>query len=105
METHFEVTDSETAGKGMYFICPAPVYVRIIARLGGTLRPYHQQPGALTFRQYDVGGAVSDGNVRVLEFKGQMTTTVDQVALAFTSPSNLPAPGVYEKAIRAGLAP
>jgi hypothetical protein len=32
-----------------------------------------------------------------------MTTTVDQVALAFTSPSNLPEPGVYEQAIRAEL--
>lgn len=89
--------------KGMYFICPAPVYERILARLGGALRPYHQQPGALTFRQYDVGSAVAAGEVRVLEFKGQMTTTVDQVALAFTSPSNLPAPGVYEQAIRACL--
>lgn len=90
--------------KGMYFICPSPVYERILARLGGTLRPYHQQPGALTFRQYDVGDAVPAGNMRVLECKGQMTTTVDQVALAFTSPSNLPAPGVYEQAIRAELA-
>lgn len=91
--------------KGMYFICPSPVYGRILNRLGGNLRPYHQQPGALTFRQYDVGDAVPDGSVRVLELKGQMTTTVDQVALAFTSPSNLPAPGVYEKAIRAELVP
>ena len=89
--------------KGMYFICPAPVYERILARLGGALRPYHQQPGALTFRRYDLGSAVPAGNVRVLEFKGQATTTVDQIALAFTSPSNLPAPGVYEQAIRAGL--
>ena len=89
--------------KGMYFICPSPVYNRIITRLGGSLRPYHPQPGALTFRQYDVGEPVTAGTVRPLEFKGQMTTTVDQVALAFTSPSNLPAPGVYEQAIRAEL--
>jgi len=101
--------------KGMYFICPSPVYNRIIficpspvynriiPRLGGSLRPYHPQPGALTFRQYDVGEPVAAGTVRPLEFKGQMTTTVDQVALAFTSPSNLPAPGVYEQAIRAEL--
>src|SRR5579883_923003 len=41
--------------KGMYFICPSPVYTRILARLGGTLRPYHPHPGALTFRQYDIG--------------------------------------------------
>jgi hypothetical protein len=89
--------------KGMYFICPSPVYTRILGRLGGTLRTYHQQPGSLTFRQYDVGAPVPLGSVRPLEFKGQLTTTVDQVALAFTSPSNLPEPGVYEQAIRAGL--
>jgi len=89
--------------KGMYFICPSPVYTRILGRLGGNLRTYHQQPGSLTFRQYDVGNAVAPGNIRPLEFKGQLTTTVDQVALAFTSPSNLPEPGVYEQAIRAEL--
>jgi hypothetical protein len=89
--------------KGLYFICPSPVYTRILGRLGGTLRTYHQQPGSLTFRQYDVGDPVPPGTIRTLEFKGQLTTTVDQVALAFTSPSNLPEPGVYEQAIRAGL--
>ncbi|MGD0814419.1 MAG: hypothetical protein ABSA83_12505 [Verrucomicrobiota bacterium] len=89
--------------KGLYFICPSPVYTRILGRLGGNLRIYHQQPGALSFRQYDVGKLVLPGNVRSLEFKGQITTTVDQVALAFTAPSNLPEPGVYEQAIRAGL--
>jgi len=89
--------------KGMYFICPSPVCSRILARLGGTLRTYHQQPGALTFRQYDIGEAVPHGNLRPLACKGQMTTTVDQVALAFTAPANLPQPGVYEQAIRAEL--
>ena len=89
--------------KGMYFICPSPVQARILARLGGSLRPYHPQPGALTFRQYDVGDPVAPGTRRELIYKGQMTTTVDQVALAFTSPSNLPEPGVYEQAIRAEL--
>ncbi len=89
--------------KGMYFICPSPVHGHILARLGGSLRPYHPQPGALTFRQYDIGDPVPAGYHRDLVYKGQMTTTVDQVALAFTSPSNLPEPGVYEQAIRAEL--
>jgi hypothetical protein len=89
--------------KGMYFICPSPVYTRILGRLGGNLRTYHQQAGSLTFRQYDLGDPVAPGVIRSLEFKGQFTTTIDQVALAFTSPSNLPEPGVYEQAIRAGL--
>lgn len=89
--------------KGMYFICPSPVYQRILTRLGGVLRPYHPQPGSLAFRQYDLGQPAPHGSVRPLEYKGQITTTVDQVALAFTAPSNLPEPGVYEQAIRAQL--
>lgn len=89
--------------KGIYFITPTPVYESIITRLGGNLRTYHQQPGAVTFHHYDVGKEVEHGKTRALEFKGRLTTTVDQVALAFTSPSNLPEPGVYEQAIRAEL--
>ena len=89
--------------KGMYFICPSPVYQRILTRLGGMLRPYHPQPGSLAFRHYDLGRSAPHGSIRPLEYKGQITTTVDQVALAFTAPSNLPEPGVYEQAIRAQL--
>lgn len=89
--------------KGMYFICPSPVFERILTRLGGNLRPYHPQPGALTLRHYNIGQPVDAGNIRPLEFQGQITTTVDQVALAFTSPANLPKPGVYEQAIREEL--
>jgi hypothetical protein len=69
--------------KGIYFVCPSPVYERILVRPGGTLRPYHPQPGALTFRHYDVSDAVLAGQFRELVCKGQMTTTVDQVTLAF----------------------
>jgi hypothetical protein len=35
--------------------------------------------------------------------EGQLTTTVDQVANAFTSPTNLPAAGVYQQAIESEL--
>jgi hypothetical protein len=34
-------------GKGMFFICPAPVYDRILRRLGGELDAYHLHPGSL----------------------------------------------------------
>ena len=91
--------------KGMYFICPAPVHARIMTRLGGDLRKYHPQSGALTFRWYDLAPPAKPGERRALAFGGQTTTTVDQVALAFTSPQNLPDPGVYEAAIRAELEP
>jgi len=89
--------------KGLFFVCPAPVYRRILTRLGGELASYHPQAGALTFRWYDVAES-SPGMPKDLEFQGQMTTTIDQVALAFTSPSGLPGQGVYEQAIRAELA-
>ncbi len=89
--------------KGLFFVCPTPVYEKISERLGGGLRPYAMQPGALTIMWYDIGSSVSPGNQRDLVSVGQFTTTIDQVALAFTSPSNLPPAQVYEKAIRASL--
>ncbi|MGC3991540.1 MAG: NotI family restriction endonuclease [Chthoniobacteraceae bacterium] len=89
--------------KGMYFICPAPVNERIMTRLGNDLRNYHPHPGAITFRWYDLGESNAPDQPKELIFTGQMTTTVDQVALAFTSPKNLPSAGVYEAAIRAEL--
>jgi hypothetical protein len=89
--------------KGLFFICPTPVYRKVIERLGNTLTTYHPQPGALTFRWYNVSDTAESGVPRALEFGGQMTTTIDQVALAFTSPSGLPAPRVYEQAIQAVL--
>ncbi len=89
--------------KGLFFICPAPVYHKIAERLGGTLTEIHQQAGSLTIMWYDVGAPVQDGQIRALELGGQSTTTIDQVALAFTAPSNLPPAKVYEQAIIAEL--
>lgn len=89
--------------KGMFFVCPTPVYNKIIERLGGNLRSYPIQPGALTIMWYDVDSSNATGESRSLLKEGLFTTTVDQVANAFTSPSNLPPAGVYEEAIRASL--
>lgn len=89
--------------KGLFFICPTPVYGKISERLGGGLRPYPLQPGSLTIMWYDIGAPVPAGNIRPLAMVGQFTTTIDQVALAFTAPSNLPPAQVYENAIRASL--
>lgn len=88
---------------GLFFICPTPVYEKIRERLGGKLYEYAFQPGALTLMWYDVGAEVLSGKIRMLEQGGKFTTTVDQVANAFTSPSNLPSENVYEAAIRAVL--
>jgi hypothetical protein len=88
---------------GLFFVCPTPVYEKISERLGGGLRPYPIQPGSLTIMWYDIGPEVFDGRKRELVNVGKFTTTIDQVALAFTSPSNLPPAQVYENAIRASL--
>lgn len=89
--------------KGLFFICPTPVYNKIQERLGGNLQAIHQQAGSLTMMWYDIGAPVAAGLIRPLQLVGQFTTTVDSVALAFTAPSNLPPPKVYEQAINAEL--
>ncbi|MHB1702372.1 MAG: NotI family restriction endonuclease [Acidobacteriaceae bacterium] len=89
--------------KGLFFVCPAPVRDKIVQRLGGTLLGYGLQPGALTFRWYDLGPEIENGLQRDLVLGGQMTTTVDQVATAFTAPTNLPEAGVYQQAIQSEL--
>lgn len=90
--------------KGLFFVCPTPVYERIRQRLGGNFLAYPTlQPGSLTFRWYNVGEPCPNGSIRGLKFGGQFITTVDQVGLAFTAPPNLPEVNVYEKAITAEL--
>lgn len=93
----------ELCKKGMFFVCPSAVYRRIIERLGGALDQYHMQPGTLTFRWYDPAPSASAGQIRKLQCGGSHTTTIDRIAHAFTSPSNLPESGVYESAIRNAL--
>lgn len=89
--------------KGLFFVCPTPVYERIKARLGGHLEDYHFQSGSLAMRWYDVGPAGSDGELRPLRFGGQIITTTDQIAKALAAPENLPPQRVYENAIRSVL--
>lgn len=89
--------------KGLFFVCPNSVYQRIRERLGGNLHSYAPGNGTITFRSYELGPIVSAGAQRDLVFSGQFTTTVDQVALAFTSPMNLPDQNVYEAAIYSAL--
>ena len=88
---------------GLFFICPTPVYLKIRERLGGNLLDYIPQSGALTLMWYDIGQPGPDGHMRGLHLEGTFTTTIDQVALAFTSPSNLPDANVYETALKAEL--
>ena len=89
--------------KGLYFVCPKQVYDRIRDRLGGNLHAYHPSTGTITFRSYELGPRPPSGMHRNMVLSGQFTTTVDQVALAFTAPMNLPDQNVYEAAINAAL--
>jgi hypothetical protein len=89
--------------KGLFFISPTPVYQRIDQRLGNGLLEYHLQTGSITFMWYNVGEPVAPGVIRDLQLEGSFTTSVVQVANAFTSPTNLPDANVYEKAIEGAL--
>jgi len=89
--------------KGLFFICPTAVYNKIIERLGGSPDSIHPQPGAITFRCYDLQPALGPGQIRLLSKGSDFTTTIQQVALAFVSPTNLPPQGSYLAAIKAAL--
>ncbi|WP_373320039.1 NotI family restriction endonuclease [Ruegeria spongiae] len=89
--------------KGLFFVCPKQVYDRIRDRLGGTLHDYKPGQGTITFRSYELDEKGERGTQRRMSLHGQFTTTVDQVALAFTSPMNLPDADVYADAIRKAL--
>lgn len=88
--------------KGLFFVAPKQVYERIRERLGGKMHEYVPGNGTITFCSYELGPPVV-GNARPLVRSGQFTTTIDQVALAFTAPMNLPPPDVYEKGILKAL--
>jgi hypothetical protein len=93
----------QLCSKGLFFVCPTVVFNKIQTRLGNNLLSYNLQSGALSFIWYNAHSLVTHGQTRSLALGGRFTTTVDQVALAFTSPSNLPPQNVYENAIRAAL--
>ena len=85
---------------GLFFVCPSPVLARIEQRVGSALRHYPSfHPGTITFRSYDPGPDAPNGEPRSLTFREQYTTTVDQLAVAFTAPLNLPPQGTYAAAI------
>ncbi len=84
---------------GLFFICPTAVYKNIRENLGAELNEYSRQPGSITFKWYDRGASGGDGTPVPLVAEGEFTTTVDQLAFAFSAPSNLPERGVYEQAI------
>ncbi len=93
----------ELCPEGLFFVCPTVVFRSVIDRLGGPMRPYSPHRGSITFLHYSL--AEPEFGLRALKLDGQMTTTIDVVATAFTSPTNLPPAGAYRDAISAALTP
>ena len=91
---------------GLYFVCPQPIYDRVIARLGGKDRipVFPAQPASIHFISYDYEktACVKDGETRPLELLEEHITTVYKIQEAFSA-MNLPEGNVYGHAIRRSL--
>ena len=88
---------------GLFFACPEAVYNKIMDRLGSDLANYPMKNNSLTFLPIRLLPSKTPGLPRVIESLKPKTTTIQQVQIAFSSPTNLPEAGAYEKAIRAAL--
>ena len=95
---------------GLYFVCPEPVYERVLARLGGKERlpVFPTQPASIHFVSYDYIDDVADatvinyGTARPLDLIEEHITTVYKVQEAFSA-LNLPNGNVYRDAIMRSL--
>lgn len=94
----------ELCKTGLYFVCPKPIYDRILTRLGGKekIPTFPTQPAAIHFLAYDYAKASADvpfGNVVPLDVLEEHCTTVYKIQEAFSAIS-LPEGNVYGNAIR-----
>ncbi|HET8790041.1 MAG TPA: NotI family restriction endonuclease [Modicisalibacter sp.] len=96
----------EMCKKGLFFICPSPVFNRIMNRLGGQegLLKYALQPAAITFMVYDhdLEHEIEHGKTVPLEEKVSHTTAVYKLQEAFNNVS-LPEENVYKSAVLKAL--
>ena len=96
----------ELCRSGLYFVCPKPVYDRVLERLGGKekLPQFPTQPAAIHFVAYDYikDVPVEDGRIRPLGVVEEYCTTVYKVQEAFSA-VDLPEQNVYRDAIRRSL--
>ena len=93
----------ELCQSGLFFACPEAVYNKILERLGSALPEYPLKNNSLTFIPVRLQPATEAGMPRAIEALAPKTTTIQQVQIAFSSPTNLPEAGAYEKAIRTAL--
>ena len=91
---------------GLFFVCPQPVFERVLNRLGGKDKlPYFPtQPASIHFVSYDYLLDIPpvDGTIRPLGVVEEHCTTVYKVQEAFSS-LNLPDGNVYRDALRRSL--
>ncbi|MGN0997794.1 MAG: NotI family restriction endonuclease [Candidatus Ventricola sp.] len=90
---------------GLFFVCPKPVYDRVLNRLGGIQRIPHfpMQPASIHFIAYDyLPIHAKDGMIRPLGIVEEHSTTVYKVQEAFSA-LDLPEGNVYRDAIRRSL--
>jgi len=96
----------DLAKKGLFFVCPKPVFDRILSRLGGrkVLPPYPPQHGSMTFIAYDYDPTVPpiDGAPAPLAVVDTLGTTVERLQRAFNDVT-LQDANVYQAAITAAL--
>ena len=86
---------------GLYFVCPQPIYERVLRRLGGKERipKFPTQPASIHFVSYDYTyDAIADGVIRPLDILEEHCTTVYKIQEAFSA-MNLPDGNVYRDAI------
>ena len=91
---------------GLYFVCPQPVFERVLSRLGGKdrLPNFPTQPASIHFVSYDYlpDSPTENGTIRPLGIIEEHCTTVYKVQEAFSS-LNLPDGNVYRDALRRSL--
>lgn len=91
---------------GLFFVCPQPIFERVINRLGGKekILPFPSQPASIHFISYDYirGIDVKDGEIYPLDIIEEHCTTVYKIQEAFSS-LNLPEGNVYRDAIYRSL--
>jgi hypothetical protein len=97
----------ELCKTGLFFVCPQPVYERILARLGGkaNLPEFPSgQPGTVHFfsYDYDLKAHHAQGFMKPLAFQEEYCTAIHKVQEAFSN-ITLPESNVYKAAIGRAL--
>ena len=95
----------ELCRSGLYFVCPKPVYEKVLERLGGKgkLPQFPTQPAAIHFVAYDyLDTEKLDEVIRPLGVIEEYCTTVYKVQEAFSA-VDLPDQNVYRDAILKAL--